>query len=386
MKYLNAEFQGLSNDDTKRVPTRWFITSREAHNVEQALKTDGVRLVDLEDEKYGDQVQNALRKHAKQKVSTLEREKNYNKALAYFASSLIGRRAQNTQWIDITCVQLEELPQTQSDLPVRRALETMPQDLKSLLNKSWLQVFRSNEQEAEKIKEMLRALVLTYEDPSADELGVLAGLCSTDEEKTELQGLIERCKPLLSMKDDKVGFMNSVVKGHLLENAKDLLGLSEEEIKWQHGVLALRAFSHLKECYGKLPPEPPAEPEEANRTAEQTADQDVEGNGERHDQNNNGDANKTAEASENDGEAEGEEDEEDENDEDDEDDEDDDEEEDDEDEEDEDSVIDFIALPYMIKYWLRHASKATREIAEDLSLEVDFWKADSFIRRKWLEE
>ncbi|KAI0459832.1 hypothetical protein F5B21DRAFT_454360 [Xylaria acuta] len=391
MKYLNAEVQGLNNDDTKRVPTRWFITSREAHNVEQALKTGGVRLVDLEDEKYGDQVQTALRKHAKQKVSTLEQAKKYNKALAYFASSLIGRRAQNTQWIDITCVQLEELPQTQSDLPVRRALETMPQDLKSLLNKSWLQVFRSNEQEAEKIKEMLRALVLTYEDPSADELGVLAGLCSTEEEKTELQGLIEKCKPLLSMKDDTVGFINSVVKGHLLENAKDLLGLSEEEIKWQHGVLALRAFSHLKECYGKLPPELPVEPEEAKGTAEQTADQDVEGNGEGHDaedKDDDDDANKTGEASENEGEAEVEEDEDEEGEEEVDDDEGEDDEDDEEDEgdEDEDSVIDFIALPYMIKHWLRHASKATLEIAEDLSFEVDFWKADSFIRRKWLEE
>ncbi|KAI0120115.1 ankyrin repeat-containing domain protein [Nemania sp. FL0031] len=376
MNYLNGEVQDLTNE-TKRVPTRWFITSREAHNVEQALKANGVRLVDLEDEKYGDQVQNALRKHAKEKISTLEQEKKYNKALAYFASSLIGRRAQNTQWIDITCVQLHELPPTHSDLPVRRALETMPQDLKSLLNKSWQQIFKLNEQEAEKIKEMLRALVLTYEDPSEAELGVLAGLCANEEEKTELHGLIEKCKPLLATKkDDKVGFMNTVVKSHLLENAKDLLGLSEEEIKWQHGVLTHRAFSHLKECYGKLTPEPPAEGENANNTTEQTPDQDGEENDAEHDGGDDAE------------------------DEDEDDDEDEDEEEEEEEEEEEDeysddddlegdyetTVIDYVALPYMTKNWLRHASKATLEIAEDLSLEADFWKSDSFIRRKWLEE
>ncbi|KAI1155722.1 hypothetical protein F4825DRAFT_406258 [Nemania diffusa] len=369
MNYLSAEVQDQTNDDTRRVHTRWFITSREAHNVEQALKADGVRLVDLEDEKYGDQVQTALRKHAKEKISTLEQAKKYNKALAYFASSLIGKRAQNTQWIDITCVQLQELPPTTSDLPVRRALETMPQDLKSLLNKSWQQIFTSNEQEAEKIKEMLRALVLTYEDPDEAELGVLAGLCSTEEEKTELHGLIERCKPLLATKkDDKVGFMNNVVKSHLLENAKDLLGLSQEEIKWQHGVLTHRAFSHLKECYGKLPPEPPKETENADGTAEQTTDQDGKENDEENSEDDNED------------EEEGSEDEEDDDDDDDDDDEDDDE------EEEEGTVINYVALPYMTKYWLRHASKATKEIAEDLSLEVDFWKPDSFIRRKWLEE
>ncbi|KAI1175489.1 hypothetical protein F4777DRAFT_550113 [Nemania sp. FL0916] len=372
MKYINAEVENLNSNDAKRVPTRWFITSREAHNVEQALKADGVRLVDLEDEKYGDQVQNALRKHAKEKVSVLEQAKKYNKALAYFASSLIGKRAQNTQWIDITCVQLQELPQTPSDLPVRLALETMPQDLKSLLNNSWLRVFRTNEKEAEKIKEMLRALVLTYEDPSIAELAVLAGLCSNEEEKAELNGLIEKCKPLLLMKkDDKVCFINTVVKSHLLENAKGLLGLSEEEIKWQHGVLTHRAFSHIKECYGKLPPEePPAEKTDAD--AEKNDEDNGEDNGEDGEDEEDDEDDEDEDDEEEDGEDMDEEDEE---------------EDEDEDEiEDEDVVIEFVALPYMIKHWLRHASKATLEIAEDLSLEVDFWKPDSFIRRKWLEE
>lgn len=382
MDYLKAETQSLNSDDAKRVPTRWFITSREAHNVEQALKTDSVRLVDLEDEKYGDQVQNALRKHAKERVTTLEKDKKYNKALAYFASSLIGRRAQNTQWIDITCVQLQELPETPSDLPVRRALETVPQDLKSLLNNSWRRVFGSNENEAEKIEEMLRALVLTYEDPSTEELGVLAGFGTSEEEKTELNGLIEKCKPLLSMKkDDKVGFMNSVVKGHLLENAKELLGLPEEEIKWQHGVLALRSFSHVKQRYDVSVLEQPvesAQPEDVNDAGQEENGVDAdarhsngEDNAEDEDdgENDDGDNEDSGEGSE-DGEDDGDEEEEEEE----------------EEAEEEEAPADFLGLPYMIKHWLRHASKATQEIAEDLSLEVDFWKSDSNIRRGWLKD
>jgi hypothetical protein len=399
MKFLNAELQNMKIEDTKRVPTRWLITSREAHNVEKALKVDGVRLVDLEDRKYGDQVQNALRKHAKQKVSLLEQAKKYNKALAYYASSLIGKRAQNTQWIDITCVQLEELPQTHSDLPVRRALETMPQDLTTLLNNSWLQVFKSNEQESDKIKEMLRALVLTYEDPTEAELGVLAGLCSNEEEKAELHGLVERCKPLLSIKkDDTISFMNVVVKTHLLENAKELLGLKKEEIKWQHGVLCLRAFTHLKERYDSEPeptPEQPAEPEAANEPTDQATGGENDAV--------NGDQNAAASGGENvaedqdedgveeDGEGEGNIDDDDDDEEEDEEEEEEDEYSEDEEEEDDSEGEEveetkFLALPYMVKYWLRHASKATLEIAEDLSLETDFWKHDSHIRRRWLEE
>ncbi|KAI1335246.1 hypothetical protein F5Y15DRAFT_398616 [Xylariaceae sp. FL0016] len=377
MKYLNSELQNMSNH-AKRVPTRWFVTSREAHNIGEAFKVDGIRLVDLEDEKYGDQVQMALRKHAKNKVASLKQEKKYNTALAYFASSLIGKRAQNTQWIDITCVQLEELPEAESDLSVRKVLETMPQDLRELLNNAWLQVFHSNTKSMEKIKEILRALVLTYEDPSETELGVLSGLCSSEDEKTELHELIEKCKPLLSIKrDGTVCFINIVVKTHLLENAKALLGLSKEEMKWQHGVLALRSFTHVQEKFDFEPepePEPVEEPEDHDSEAASEADDDEDDEPEDEDEDDKAeDENAEDEQGE----------------------------EDDDDDNESDSasssepygepdpeapILEDRALPYTVKYWLRHASKATLEIAEDLSLEENFWKRDSRIRRRWLVE
>ncbi|KAI1326816.1 hypothetical protein F5Y16DRAFT_218338 [Xylariaceae sp. FL0255] len=393
LKYLNSE-SGKRTADIKRVPTRWFITSREAYNIETALRTEGVRLVDLKDDKYGDQVQMALRRHAKEKVAALEQQKNYNKALAYFASSLIGRRAQNTQWIDITCVQLQELPRSDSDLPVRRALETMPQDLRTLLNNSWLQVLKLNEQHAETIKEMLRTLVLTYEDPTETELGVLAGLCSNEQERAELHGLVESCKPLLAVKrNGTISFINTVVKTHLLENAKTILGLSDEEIKWQHGVIALRAFAHLKERLDFDPaPEstPPADGEgPAQTVGPETEDgaraaQNPEDSEDDEDENEGGETDEGEEQDEE--EEDGEEDESEVEEE-----EDDEVEYDDEDEDDDESSGDEtnaepIALPYAVKHWLRHASKATLEIAEDLSLEEEFWKSDSRIRRNWLNE
>ncbi|KAI0145211.1 hypothetical protein GGR57DRAFT_481119 [Xylariaceae sp. FL1272] len=382
MKYLNGELQYLNREDIKRVPTRWLITSREAHNVETALNVDTVRLIDLKDDKYGDQVQMALRKHAKERVATLEQEKKYNKALAYFASSLIGRRAQNTQWIAITCVQLEELPPTESDLPVRRALETMPQDLKTLLNKSWMQVFHSNEQRAEAIREMLRALVLTYEDPSEEELGVLAGLCSNEQEREELHGLIECCKPLLSInEDDTISFINVFVKTHLLENAKELLGLSAEEIKWQHGVLALRAFSHLMDKFDFDPtPEGGEEAEEVegeNAENMENADKGLTAD--------DGDPDNASNAHDNEIENQDDDDDDDGSEGDDDEEEEEEEEEEGYEESEDGEEFDYLALPYAVKHWLRHASKATLEIAEDLSLEEDFWKPDSRIRRNWLE-
>ncbi|KAI0380721.1 hypothetical protein F5Y04DRAFT_256583 [Hypomontagnella monticulosa] len=366
MKFLNADLQSINPPDTKRVTTKWMITSREAHNIGQALDIGGVRLVDLEDEKYGDQVQMALRKRAKERVATLEKEKSYNKALAYFASSLIGKRAQNTQWIDITCVQLQELPQTESDLKVRHVLEKMPQDLTMLLNNAWLQIFKANEADVEKMKEMLRALVLTYEDPTEAELGILAGLCSSEEEKAELRKFVEKCKPLLLIKrpSNTISFMNVVVKTHLLENAKQLLSMSDEEKKWQHGVLALRSFSHVNDSFNFPKPEPPPEEEKAEDEASEQGEDEDGSDDEEEEEEEEEEEDDDEYDSESESEWESQ-------------------------EEEEDPEADILrdkAMPYTVKYWLRHASKATREIAEDLSQEHEFWKPESLIRHRWLVE
>lgn len=389
MRLLSAEIRNIMSVDSRQVRTRWLVTSRESHGIQQALSVDGVRLIDLEDSKYEDQVQLELRKHARKMISTLGSEKNYNQALAYFASSLIGKRAQNTQWIDITCVQLSVLAKEESDLRVRKVLERMPEDLTTLLNRSWQILFEPNDLDVEKIQEILRALVLTYEDPTESELEVLAGLASSDHDKAELRRLLEMCKPLVvvhrtSREESTVSFLNVVVKTHLRENAKQLLGLSEEGTKWQHGVLALRCFEYLKENYSFPDPEPVDEEDEDdadeddhdNQSQPETeAEDQEEGFGDQGEEqpteeggHNDGDdaasvASGDSWSSDDESEMSSEQ---------------------DEDETAETRIVRDVSLRYTAKHWLHHASKATLEIAEDLSLEDEFWKPDSKIRRRWL--
>lgn len=389
LQFINSDLQLINDEDQKHVPTSWMFTSREVHNIKEALAVKETRIIDLENEKYGNQVQLELRKHAHKKVAALGSEKKYNKALSYFASSLMGKRASNTHWIDITVVQLQELNESDNDLKVRRVLEQMPQDLKVLLERAWLQIFTVNNDDVEKLKEMLRALVLTFEDTTEPELALLAGFPATEEGKAELSRLVKLCKPLLTIKpgktENKICFMNIIVKTHLLEKeyAKELLGLSEEETKWQHGVLALRSLSHVMEAFNY--PEPEKTPVETQPEA--VGDGENEG-GEDEDMDQQNDAEEEdANANNNDdNEAEDQEEEEDE-------DEDDDVEYWDEEsgEETPDPELDQEAgqdnaLPYAVKHWLHHASKATREIAEDLSLEKEFWEPESIIRRRWLSE
>ncbi|KAL6916491.1 hypothetical protein ACHAP8_007090 [Fusarium lateritium] len=373
----------VEHDGTgRRSLVRWMFTSGQSWDIDHALRKPLVRLVDLEDAKYGDQVQLELRKHAQKKVKELVQHKRYSKALMYFTSSVIGQRAQNTQWIDITCDSLEDLPQHENDVQVRRLLEKVPQELDSLLNAAWQDVFEKNRSKAGEIKEMLRVLVLTYRDPTEAELGLLAGLQSSNEQVSELHDLILKCRPLIVLKTNDEGeptvcFAFPVVKVHLLENAYKLLGLTEGDIKLQHGILGFRAFSHITEAFGELADEVEGAPQgnvdqegedEAEGNAESVSDQqEVESNQDNEatdaiDANENN-ADSTSEISN------------------------DDEEEDEYQDEDEEAPrLKDIALAYAVIYWLDHAGQATADIAEALSLEKEFWEAGSKIRRRWLTE
>ncbi|KAK8017828.1 hypothetical protein PG993_014154 [Apiospora rasikravindrae] len=365
MDLLHTELSDMNEMGSRQAVTRWFITSRESHIIGKALQVDGVRLVDLEDPKYENQVQIALKRTAKSKVESLVKKKKYNKALAYYVSSLLGKRAQNTQWIEISCVQLFELEPAESDLKVRRVLETLPQDLQTLLSNAWRQVFLENGDDCDRIKEMLRALVLTYEDPTEDELGVLAGLFSSDEKRMELHRLIELCKPLLSTtRNGPVSFLNGVVKSHLLENAEELLGMSAHDIKVQHGILALRCLDHVKQAFD-------VDIDLENESDADDNDEEGEGEEEDGDDGSGENAEEDSGSDESDGDG-------------------------DEwddgaqssvgDDDPEVHKIRGLAMAYTVKHWLRHASKATIDIAEELSAEQDFWDPGSRIRRRWLME
>jgi hypothetical protein len=364
LNLLKPELKGCQNNDPSRVMVKWLITSRATHTIQAALNVEGLRVINLEDEKFNNQFRNALRKHAENKVKKLEIEKNYKKALAWFVRSLIEERAQNTSWIDITCLQLEELPETESELRVRRMLEAMPQELNVLLKNAWLQIFRTAGEYGENIKEMLRALILTVEEPTEAEFAVLCGQDGSDQDGQELRQSIEKCKPLVSI-NRTVCFMNSEVKQHLISNADDLLGLSTQEIARQHGLLALRSFSYLKEILD-FP--------EAVAPSQHSVDMNEEGSKfditDLHDE----DLDRKADLEE--------------------------------DDDDESPYSDRAwneemkpdlgpeaqdlkkrgVLPYMVKNWLKHGSQATIGFANDLSLDKEFWKPGSLIRRRWLVE
>ena len=395
LEYIRADLSCSPGVDSSKTTVRWLVSSRKVDNLTSIFGHPNVRLMDLEDEKYEDQVQKELRKHAYNKVAALREEKKYDRDVAYFAHSLIGKRAQNTQWIDIACLQLKALTPNDSRLKVRQILETMPQDLNELLENAWQQVFRQNINVIDNLKEMLRAMVLTFEDPSASELEVLAGMSENDDERSDLRQLVEKCKPLLTIRREgdglpKIGFMNIVVKSHLLQNSGSLLGLKFDETQWQHGILAFRAFEYLTDTLDAIV----VPDEDVDNQADQDHDapedhvleddqiDTISESGQTHktipdhisvkeatvaDALSQWGGDETEYSS---------------------DDDDYEEEEDVEEHNPEAMAVRDQVLPYIVKYWIRHAALGSKDVAYDLvvSDDNDFWVKDSKLRRRWLLE
>ncbi|KAK0732102.1 hypothetical protein B0H67DRAFT_679597 [Lasiosphaeris hirsuta] len=257
------------------------------------------RRIDLDDGKYDAAALMRLRDYSNRKVSTLEHEKGYDKALSYFASSLIAKQANasgwGVGWIDIAAILLQDLPAHTEALEVRRHLERISQNLGELLHSKWKKILGDDDNLVlDETKEILRALLLCERNPTRGELAVLTGLSSE-----RVWMLLGRCKPLLAEQEEggavvfaPGGKGGDQVMLHLRSASASLLGLDDDETKWQHGVLAWRCFIDLqrKPCR------------------------------------------------------------------------------------------------YSIEHWVSHAKLATKELAERISCEEDFWEMHSVVRRRWLGE
>jgi hypothetical protein len=372
LSLIQKDIQGELQETGKRVSTRWLFTSRNWIDIQECMQASSkVHCIDLDnDQKYGTNLKLDLKKHAWTQVDKLQAEKGYNKAITYFAGSVIGNRADNTKWIDVAVVRLAGLPSGSNDIHVRRMLERVPQDFRALINEAWTSILNSNSEDIESIKELLRALILTYQDPTETELLVLTGSSPDDQQdREELRRLIQKCKPMLDLpqfgKNGRITFVNADIKQHLFDNINKLLGLTADDIKLQHGILAMRCFGHVIDRFQTLD-------KAGTGMNEQSAPAEAT-DGAEHQQPELGTGHKTPMDSDKD--------------------------------EMEDTVDDEsdtadnevtpasemssqgLPLPYATIYWLKHADQATPDVAERLCSEGDaFWHSKSTIRIQWLKE
>lgn len=382
---IKENIERVHSGKNNKVRAKWLITSQSWQVFRNTIHSTEVRDIDLDDPKHGDQQQGDLRKYAWSKAEGLRKEKGYTMATAYLAGSVIGNRAGNTKWIDAAIAQLAILPAHSSEMRVQRVLERAPESLETLLNEAWLSILKPDNKDTDIIRELLRALVLTYEDPREDELLVLSGLSGSSECQTHLQVLVNECKPLIITRslgpDTIIGFVNADVKKHLLSHSQQLLNIGDDWIKWQHGKSALNCFSHIIDALKAVPTETnPTTPEKQDVQDKDTAETHSPTSGIEIDspisevdlvissggqetvaagteaglENDNVDASDDESSgplvSSN------------------------------------QSKRPLVALPYATRYWMKHASDAPLDIAQVISQDGEFWKPKSMIRLQWLLE
>jgi hypothetical protein len=207
-----------------------------------------------------------------------------------------------------------------------------------------------NSQDVDWVKEILRALILVYDDPTLEELGILTEIPASEEEdssKNPLLDAVDSCGPLIKLIDIEGGiltstredldpsalrvtFLHSDARTYLQNRAEKLLGLGEQESKWQHGVMALRCFSNVLQGISipKDLDDGLDEPQENNISTNQTETPEKPEEGKQ-----------------------------------------------------ETEVVE--TLDYSLKYWLQHARDATVDIVDDLNLDEAFWQISSDLRTGW---
>ncbi|QIW94960.1 hypothetical protein AMS68_000478 [Peltaster fructicola] len=239
---------------------RWLITSRNERFVSEPLASNGVSLVDLEDDsEFGAKIKDARLMHAKTAVAKLKHDKEYGLELAYFVSRTLQNQSEDVTWIDIVCILLSAKPANSTEISIRRWLrEIGSYNIRSLIDHCWRSILdgiKSEGTQLEKIKpedtkleieELMCALTIAFEPPTMAELSVLTQI----QDLKRLKYLVKLCSPVVRIASDiehknKVVFANPQFKQRLAEKYNG----EPEQKKHYHGLVAIRCFKHIKSHY-----------------------------------------------------------------------------------------------------------------------------------------
>lgn len=249
LELLHAEISTPDGHDSSKRhgKVRWLFTSRNSYSVNQALSNPRTLTIDLDDKKrYSTLVGAKLKQYANQQAEKLAKERKYNLAMVYLASSVMSDRAPNTTWVDLACLVMEQLPLGTREIKIKRELGRLPEDLDKLFHLAWSRVLKPDDEDFPEMLELLRTLILVKEPVTKEELLVLTGL-----EADETTTLLAKCAPLVTAHaGQKFGFAcGAASRDYLIKNSRQLLEIGEVELKWQHGSISLRCYDYLLQAF-----------------------------------------------------------------------------------------------------------------------------------------
>lgn len=130
--------------ETTRHFGRWFFTTYGETRKDLSrcfgLKSPctNVSLINLKDPQFVSQVKLALTNHVRERTRELRIVKGYDYSLAFEVEKIIDRKAENKQWVDVLCLQLQALPDDKDRLTVKERLEAAASgSLRKLVEDAW---------------------------------------------------------------------------------------------------------------------------------------------------------------------------------------------------------------------------------------------------------
>ncbi|KAJ5176350.1 uncharacterized protein N7482_002227 [Penicillium canariense] len=237
----------------RRPRIHFLITSRPYPEIKSALRS-----FNCKDLSSYQEVQQDLKIFIDAKVMQLTQAKEYSKNVARTVSRILSEKAEGTfLWVGIACNEL-------ADVLARDAittLEALPRGLTSLYDRLLTTALEANENDKNKILQILRCVAVSRQPLTLVELSTACGLYENQDEHDRMiftQGDVEMCRFMVVIQKGFVRLLHQSVKDFLLLAQ----GGSLINIPRANAVLANRCIDYL---LFHVPSVEPSQSKEHNR-------------------------------------------------------------------------------------------------------------------------
>lgn len=191
---------------------RWLVSSRPIVDLDKSIPQ--LQLVEID----AGRLDGPVKIFIEHKLSALKDLPGYNKYILAELSVEMQKRAENTfLWVALVFIQLmEEVENLQIPFGID-ALEIVkqsPRGLDELYEQMMRKIERGRNQDQQRSKDILSAMVLVQRPLDLFELDVLAGL-HADKDVATIETMVKRCGSYLMVAEQKVSFIHQSAKDYL---------------------------------------------------------------------------------------------------------------------------------------------------------------------------
>jgi ankyrin repeat protein len=361
-------------------PIKWLLLSRSNRpSIGDCLRSRALE-IDLEDKENAALISNNLRFQIARSVDDLQ----LPSSLAYFVKRHVHSRSEDNEiYIKLVIQEVRNawIPGKTPHADIRQLLESFPYGLTNLFDHICKRVLSPRAEGFEYTKEILRCRICAHVSPTLRDLAIMAGLPEDDRDDLEkLKTYILRCGAFLTLKGDKwdlrnntVDWINISAQEYLQRYARGILGL--DLLDMQNGIIALRCLEYIYEVFdhstssnGVLRSSEKRNVEvgkvDMNSANEHGARSgQANSNDQKDEQSNDSDSDNssTDSGSNHDNEKKG-------------------------GDSNENGGVGSVFsrnTEYPMRYWVKHALRAPRDMLDELDLNLPFWQDKSEARQKW---